>query len=82
MEENGRVNCGTAIGTDVDYFAYIDAGGTLEEYYATLKEAEPAVTQSLFSFFGKQYQGAQDGQFEIKKVGSDEWRAGHWWEEL
>ncbi|WP_284193150.1 hypothetical protein [Vibrio zhanjiangensis] len=74
---------GTLPGTDADYFAYIDAGGTPEEYYATLKEAEPAVTQSLFSFFGKQYQGrVQDGQFEIKKVGSDEWRAGHWWEEF
>ncbi|MBU2897826.1 ParB/RepB/Spo0J family partition protein [Vibrio hepatarius] len=74
---------GTLPGTDADYFAYIKAGGTPEGYYATLKEAEPAVTQSLFSFFGKQYQGrVQDGQFEVKKVGSDEWRAGHWWEEF
>ena len=74
---------GTLPGTDEDYFAFIGKGGTPEAYYHTLKEAEPLIKEKSFTFFGRKLNGrVQDGNFEVTPAGAEEWRPGHWCEEL
>lgn len=74
---------GTLPGTDEDYFAFIGKGGTPEAYYHTLKEAEPFIKEKSFTFFGRKLNGrVQNGNFEVTPAGAEEWRLGHWCEEL